>query len=54
MLHKMPQVCEWRVQDTYQCSEVGYLEGRIVARDSRDLVVPTIDLGSCSAFNQKV
>ena len=38
----------WHV--TYQCSEVGYLEGRIVARDTSNFIVPTIDLESCSTF----
>jgi fatty acid-binding protein DegV len=48
MLNKMPQV----LKVAYQCPEVGYLEGRIVARDTRNFVVPPIDLESRSAFNQ--
>jgi len=35
---------------THQCSEVGYLEGRVVARDTSNFIVPTIDLESCSTF----
>jgi hypothetical protein len=37
-------------QSTYQCSEVGYLERRIVARDTSNFVIPTIDLGLCAMF----
>lgn len=33
-------------KDTYQCSEVGYLERRIVAGDTGNLIFPTIDLES--------
>ena len=31
---------------TYQCSEVGYLERRIVAGDTGNVIFPTIDLES--------
>lgn len=35
---------------TYQGSEVRYLEGRIVARNTSNFIVPTIDLESHSTF----
>jgi len=35
---------------THQCSEVRYLEGRIVARDTSNFIISTIDLESDSTF----
>ena len=35
----------------YQCPEVGYLEWRIVTRDTSNLVVSAIDLGA-DVYNQ--
>jgi hypothetical protein len=37
---------------TYQCSKVGYLEGCIVTRDTRNFVVSTINLKSCFTFTR--
>jgi hypothetical protein len=46
------KLCRWA--KAYQCSEVGYLEWRIVASDAGNFVVPAIDLESSSTMSQKV